>query len=78
MLLFTGFSPGWEICASKGLGNSILDAMSESQRDTAGLKIPTEAVASKSKYLKEKLAKLRSEMRRSEAYEKQMFARPDQ
>ena len=55
-----------------------MDAMSESQLDTAGLKIPTEAVASKSKYLKEKLAKLRSEMRRSEAYEKQMFARPDQ
>jgi chromosome segregation ATPase len=49
-----------------------------SQLDTADLQEPTEALAAKSKHLKEKLAKLESEMQRLEAYEKQMLASPDQ
>ena len=49
-----------------------------SQLDTADLQEPTDALAAKSKHLKEKLAKLDSEMQRLEAYEKQMLASPDQ
>jgi len=49
-----------------------------SQLDTADLQEPTEALAAKSKHLKEKLAKLESEMQRLEAYEKQMLASPDE
>jgi transposase len=49
-----------------------------SQLDTADLQEPTEALAAKTKHLKEKLAKLDSEMQRLEAYEKKMLASPDQ
>jgi len=49
-----------------------------SQLDTADLQEPTEALAAKSKHLKEKLAKLDSEMQRLEAYEALMLASPDQ
>ena len=49
-----------------------------SQLDTADLQEPTEALAAKSKHLKEKLAKLESDMQRLEAYEKQMLASPDE
>jgi hypothetical protein len=49
-----------------------------SQLDTADLREPTEALAAKSKHLKDKLAKLESEMQRLEAYEKQTLASPDQ
>ena len=49
-----------------------------SQLDTADLQEPTESLAAKSKHLKEKLAKLESEMQRLQAYEKQMLASPDQ
>ena len=45
-----------------------------SQLDTADLQEPTDALAAKSKHLKEKLAKLDSEMQHLEAYEKQMLA----
>jgi len=46
--------------------------------DTADLQEPSEALAAKTAHLKEKLAKLASEMQRLEAYEKQMLASPDQ
>jgi transposase len=49
-----------------------------SQLDTADRQEPTEALAAKTKHLKEKLAKLDSEMQRLAAYEKQMLASPDQ
>ena len=49
-----------------------------SQLDTADRQEPTQALAAKTKRLKEKLAKLDSEMKRLEAYEKQMLASPDQ
>ena len=49
-----------------------------SQLDTADLQEPTEALAAKTKHLKEKLAKLESEMQRLEAYEALMLACPDQ
>ena len=49
-----------------------------SQLDTADLQEPTEALAAKTKHLKEKLAKLDSEMQRLEAYEALMLASPDQ
>ena len=49
-----------------------------SQLDTADPQEPTEALAAKSKHLKEKLAKLEGAMQRLEAYEKQMLASPDQ
>lgn len=48
------------------------------QLDTADLQEPSEALAAKAKYLKEKLAKLDSEMQRLAAYEKQMLASPDE
>src|SRR5436190_8789049 len=48
------------------------------QLDTADLQDPSEALAAKTVHLKEKLAKLTSEMQRLEAYEKQMRASPDQ
>jgi len=48
------------------------------QLDTADLQDPSEALAAKTLHLKEKLAKLTSEMQRLEAYEKQMLASPDQ
>jgi hypothetical protein len=48
------------------------------QLDTADLQDPSEALAAKTAHLKEKLAKLTSEMQRLEAYEKQMLASPDQ
>src|ERR1043166_7694511 len=48
------------------------------QLDTADLQDPSEALAAKTVHLKEKLAKLTSEMQRLEAYEKQMLASPDQ
>ena len=48
-----------------------------SQLDTADLQEPTEALAAKTKHLKEKLAKLDSEMQRLEAYEALMLASPD-
>lgn len=48
------------------------------QLDTADLQDPSEALAAKTAHLKEKLAKLASEMQRLEAYEKQMLASPDQ
>ena len=49
-----------------------------SQLDTADLQEPTEALAAKAKHLKEKLAKLESEMQRLEAYEALMLASPDE
>ena len=48
------------------------------QLDTADLQDPSEALAAKTAHLKEKLAKLASEMQKLEAYEKQMLASPDQ
>ena len=49
-----------------------------SQLDTADLQEPSEALAAKTAHLKEKLAKLESEMQRLSAMEKQMLASPDQ
>jgi transposase len=49
-----------------------------SQLDTADLQEPLEALAAKTAHLKEKLAKLESEMERLAAMEKQMLASPDQ
>ena len=49
-----------------------------SQLDTADLQEPSEALAAKTAHLKEKLAKLESEMQRLAAREKQMLASPDQ
>src|SRR3981189_1927760 len=48
-----------------------------SQLDTADLQEPLEALAAKTAHLKEKLAKLESEMQRLAALEKQMLACPD-
>src|SRR3981189_406090 len=48
-----------------------------SQLDTADLQEPSEALAAKTAHLKEKLAKLESEMQRLAALEKQMLACPD-
>jgi transposase len=48
------------------------------QLDTADLQDPSEALAAKTAHLKEKLAKLASEMQKLEAYEKAMLASPDQ
>ena len=48
------------------------------QLDTADRQEPTEALAVKAKHLKEKLVKLKSEMDKLSAYEKQMLASPDQ
>jgi transposase len=47
------------------------------QLDTADLQDPSEALAAKTAHLKEKLAKLSSEMQKLEAYEKAMLASPD-
>ena len=49
-----------------------------SQLDTADLQEPSEALAAKTAHLKEKLAKLASEMQRLKAIEKEMLASPDQ
>src|SRR5450432_2533236 len=49
-----------------------------SQLDTADLQEPSEALVAKTAHLKEKLAKLESEMQRLAAMEKQMLASPDQ
>ena len=49
-----------------------------SQLDTADLQDPTEALAAKTAHLKEKLAKLATEMQRLKAIEKAMLASPDQ
>ena len=49
-----------------------------SQLDTADLQEPSEALAAKTAHLKEKLAKLESEVQRLAAMEKQMLASPDQ
>jgi len=49
-----------------------------SQLDTADLQEPTEALAAKTAHLKEKLAKLATEMQRLKAIDKEMFASPDQ
>jgi len=49
-----------------------------SQLDTAGLQEPTEALAAKTAHLKEKLAKLATEMQRLKAIDKEMLASPDQ
>src|SRR5437870_8715627 len=49
-----------------------------SQLDTADLQEPSEALASKTAHLKEKLAKLASEVQRLKAIEKEMLASPDQ
>ena len=48
------------------------------QLDTTDLQEPSEALAAKTAHLKEKLAKLAIEMRKLEAYEKEMLASPDQ
>ena len=47
-----------------------------SQLDTADLQEPTEALAAKTAHLKEKLAKLATEMQRLKAIEKEMLASP--
>src|SRR6187455_1489884 len=49
-----------------------------SQLDTADLQEPSEALAVRTAHLKEKLAKLASELQRLAAMEKQMLASPDQ
>jgi len=49
-----------------------------SQLDTADLQEPSEALAVKTAHLKEKLAKLASEVERLKAIEKEMLASPDQ
>jgi len=49
-----------------------------SQLDTADRQEPSEVLALKTMRLKEKLAKLKEEMQRLEAYEKLMLASPDQ
>jgi transposase len=49
-----------------------------SQLDTADLQEPSEALAVKTAHLKDKLAKLASEMERLKAVEKAMLASPDQ
>jgi transposase len=49
-----------------------------SQLDTADLQEPSEALAAKTAHLKEKLAKLASELERLKAIEKAMLAAPDQ
>ena len=49
-----------------------------SQLETADRQEPTEALAAKAEHLKEKLAKLEGEMKRLDAYERQMLASPDQ
>jgi hypothetical protein len=49
-----------------------------SQLDTADLQEPSEALAAKMAHLKEKLAKLASELQRLKAIEKEMLASPDQ
>src|SRR5438046_7414342 len=49
-----------------------------SQLDTADLQEPTEALAAKTAHLKEKLAKLATEMQRLKAIDKEMLASPDQ
>jgi transposase len=48
------------------------------QLDTADRQEPTEGLAAKTKHLKEKLVKLKSEMDKLSAYERQMLASPDQ
>ena len=48
------------------------------QLDTADLQEPSEALAAKTAHLKEKIAKLESEMQRLAAMEKLMLASPDQ
>jgi transposase len=48
------------------------------QLDTTDLQEPSETLAVKTTHLKEKLAKLASEMQKLEAYEKEMLASPDQ
>src|ERR671937_1021050 len=48
-----------------------------SQLDTADLQEPSEALAAKTAHLKEKLAKLASEIQRLKAIEKAMLASPD-
>jgi transposase len=49
-----------------------------SQLDTADLQEPSEALAAKTTHLKEKLAKLATELERLKALEKAMLAAPDQ
>jgi transposase len=49
-----------------------------SQLDTADLQEPSEALAAKTAHLKEKLAKLASELQRLKVLEKAMLASPDQ
>jgi hypothetical protein len=49
-----------------------------SQLDTADLQEPSEALATKTAHLKDKLAKLVSEMDRLKAIERAMLASPDQ
>jgi transposase len=49
-----------------------------SQLDTADHQLPSEALVIKTEHLKEKLAKLKGEMGKLAAYEKQMLASPDQ
>jgi transposase len=48
------------------------------QLDTADRQEPTEALAAKTKHLKEKLVRLKSEMGKLSLYERQMLAAPDQ
>src|SRR5687768_14530952 len=48
------------------------------QLDTADRQEPTEALAAKTKHLKEKLVKLKEEMGKLAVYERQMLASPDQ
>jgi hypothetical protein len=49
-----------------------------SQLDTADRQEPSEALATKTKHLKEKIAKIGEEMKKLDAIEKQMLASPDQ
>ena len=48
------------------------------QLDTADRQEPTEALAAKTKHLNEELVRLKSEMEKLAAYERQMLASPDQ
>ena len=49
-----------------------------SQLETADRQEPTEALTAKAEHLKEKLARLDTEMKRLESYEKKILASPDQ
>ena len=64
---------GAPACSNRGERGAV-----SGQLDTADLQEPTEALAAKTAHLKEKLAKLATEMQRLKAIDKEMLASPDQ